>query len=72
MNLNVFFVNNKLWEEIVMEKNNQTIKCNVSSCRYNEDNCMCTLDEIKVGCECGCHPTSARQTVCDSYKYDKD
>lgn len=50
---------------------NQTIKCNVSSCKHNENNCLCSLKEIKVGCQCGCHPTSVKETVCDSYKYDE-
>lgn len=55
-----------------MEKNSQTIKCNVSSCKYNKDNYMCNLEEIKVGCQCGCHPTSVKETVCDSYEYNKE
>ena len=49
-------------------KNNQTIKCNVSSCKYNADNCVCSLNEIKVGCQGGCHPTKVEETVCDSYE----
>ena len=56
---------------IKMNKN-QTIKCNVSSCKHNENNCLCSLKEIKVGCQCGCHPTSVKETVCDSYKYDEN
>ena len=30
-----------------MEKSNQTIKCNVSNCKYNNDTeYLCTLDKI--------------------------
>ncbi len=49
-------------------ENNQKINCNVSTCRYNKDDCVCTLEQIKVGCQCGCHPHSVDETVCDSYK----
>lgn len=51
-----------------MNNNNQTIKCNVSSCKYNENDAICSLHEIKVGCMKGCHPTKIEETVCDSYE----
>lgn len=49
---------------------NQKIKCNVCSCMYNnEQNNVCTLDEIKV-CYCpGCGNGKAKdESMCDSYK----
>ena len=52
-----------------MEKN-QKIKCDVTNCRHNLDNYICSLSEIKVGCQEGCKPKSPKETVCDSYKYD--
>ena len=34
-------------------KNNQTIKCNVNNCKFNDDtDGLCTLKEIDVSCTC--------------------
>lgn len=51
-----------------MKKNNH-IKCEVLSCRYNCENC-CSLDEIKVSCDCDGAKASKDQTICDSFKKD--
>lgn len=55
-----------------MEKE-QKIKCDVKSCRYNDQKDeMCDLTEIKVGCEpAGNNAESANETsdtVCKSFK----
>lgn len=51
-----------------MKKENQTIKCNVESCEY-QDCDSCTLNEIQVGCNCGCtEATSDQETLCKSFK----
>lgn len=55
-----------------MSKNNN-IKCDVTACdyNYNTDNC-CTLDSIKVSCECELNSDTANKnaTICDSFKCD--
>lgn len=35
-----------------MYKNN-SIKCDVTACKHNEDGCNCQLQQIKVTCGCG-------------------
>lgn len=47
---------------------NQKIKCNVESCKFQNDAC-CTLKEIQVGCSCGCtEATNDQETLCKSFK----
>ena len=53
-----------------MAKNsNQTIKCNVCSCKYNDDSkYLCTLKEINISCTCNkenCNTNT--ETVCNSF-----
>lgn len=51
-------------EEVIME--NSKIKCTVKDCKYNKENALCTLKEIKV---CHCNPEETKEaTMCDSYK----
>lgn len=52
-----------------MSKNKQ-IKCDVANCEFNDNtDCCCTLDEIKVSCECPSDDaTKKRETICDSFK----
>ncbi len=51
-------------------KSNSNIKCNVSSCNYN--NCeegTCQLEEVCISCSCDndkCHDVC--ETVCQSFK----
>jgi len=51
---------------------NQKIKCGVESCQFqDEKKSCCTLDEIKVGCDCGCKEAeNSDSTVCKSFKCD--
>ena len=56
-----------------MKKNNnknQTIKCDVESCKYNNtDNYECELDEIKVSCNCANDDcTCSEETICNSFE----
>lgn len=56
------------------DKNNQNIKCNVESCKFQscDDHC-CTLKEIEVGCSCGCNDAVEKtETLCRSFKCDCD
>ncbi len=54
-----------------MAKKNQTIKCNVETCRHNDcDKMVCQLDEIKVDCGCD-DPNCKADTICDSFEEEK-
>lgn len=58
----------------IMKKSesNQTIKCEVESCKYNNEEGICDLEEIQVGCNCDndkCECTD--ETICQSFKEDK-
>ncbi len=48
---------------------NNSIKCDVESCEYNDsnENC-CTLKEIKVSCNCEPDCARKKETICDSFK----
>lgn len=52
---------------------NQKINCDVESCKFQDnDNCSCTLDSIKVGCDCGCREAeNEASTVCKSFECDQ-
>lgn len=53
-----------------MKKSKQTIKCEVESCKYNDDsNYLCTLDEIDVSCTCNKNNcNNKKETICNSFK----
>lgn len=53
---------------------NQKINCDVESCKFQDDtDCKCTLDEIKVGCECGSKEVEKETaTVCRSFECDNN
>ena len=55
--------------EITMEKERiYGIKCGVSSCEYNRDDCECVAGKIDVCC-CGCqNPECSAQTECKTFK----
>jgi len=55
---------------ILMKKKNQKIKCEVDSCKYNDSCKNCSLDEIKVSCNCG-NPNCKDETICDSFEENK-
>lgn len=46
--------------------NNQTIKCSVQQCKYNEKSSYCTLNSIQVGTH-EKNPTKIECTDCDSF-----
>lgn len=51
-------------------KNNQIIKCEVESCKFqNDDNC--TLRKILVGSVCN-ETTKDKETLCRSFECDKE
>ncbi len=51
---------------------NNSIKCNVESCKYNDcEEGNCTLEEIEVDCTCNnedCKET--KETICKSFDCD--
>lgn len=52
-----------------MSEDNKSIKCDVESCEYNDCNsCYCTLNEIKVSCNCKPNNAHKKETICDSFK----
>lgn len=55
-----------------MNDDNKSIKCNVESCMYNnENNEYCTLNEIKISATCNTCCTCKKETICDSFKKRK-
>ena len=55
-----------------MENKNQKINCDVETCDYqdNEEN-ICTLEEIKVGSCCD-DPSHKDETACKSFKNSQE
>lgn len=53
-----------------MQKSNQTIKCNVTNCKYNNDiDYLCKLDSIDVSCTCNQNNcNNKKETICNSFK----
>lgn len=56
-----------------MEKANQIIKCDVKSCKYNDDvDSLCNLKEIDVTCTCNSNKCNNKiETICNSFKEKK-
>lgn len=53
-------------------KQNQTINCTVTSCKYNnEQRQLCELEHIIVTPVQGCHTTQSDESMCSSYKNEK-
>lgn len=51
-----------------MNDDNKSIKCDVTSCKYNDEyEKYCTLNEIKVS-SLSKDRVSKKETVCDSFK----
>ena len=46
---------------------NQTIGCEVTSCRFNKQGCECGLNRIDVKPNCDCHTGDCRESLCGSY-----
>lgn len=56
-------------EEGKIMAKNQTIRCSVSSCRYNKaDQKMCELESIEVRPNCECHSGACDESMCGSYQ----
>ncbi|MBQ2873154.1 MAG: DUF1540 domain-containing protein [Bacilli bacterium] len=53
-----------------MKNLNQTIKCSVHSCKYNNDiEYLCTLEKIDVLCTCNEDKCKNKtETICDSFE----
>lgn len=53
-----------------MNKLNQTIRCDVNNCKYNDETeTLCTLDTIDVSCTCNKDTCiSKKETICNSFK----
>lgn len=52
-------------------KKKQNIKCDVDSCKYNNNKKECNLEEIKVSSNCDCPKDEVcdqEQTVCASFE----
>ena len=57
-----------LQEEYIMNKN-QKINCTVKSCAYNNPNCTCGLEQIKVAPCKGCNTGNPEdESMCNNYK----
>ncbi len=56
-----------------MKERNQKIKCEVESCKYQnegDDGC-CDLEQIQVGCDCGAKKvTTEKGAICKSFECD--
>lgn len=52
-----------------MEKN-QKISCTVESCKYNNNDGRCILEEIVVTPTQDCNTKQPDESKCSSYKYD--
>lgn len=57
--------------EVIMNKDKQTIKCDVYDCKHCDcDEEACKLNEIKV---CNCRDDETKEaTMCDSFKKRQD
>ena len=52
----------------VSMNNNQTIKCDVKSCKFYKNNDLCNLKDIKVTCTCNKNIANKTETVCNSFQ----
>lgn len=51
-----------------MSAGSQEIKCNVTSCRYNDQSRYCSLDDIVVGTTNSANPKDKCDTECVSFE----
>ncbi len=53
----------------------QRIKCDVESCKYqNDKNGKCILEEIQISSNCGCPSndiSDSEETICASFEYQE-
>lgn len=47
---------------------NQSISCDVTTCRFNHDSSICDLDSIQVSCKRKATSNLTEDTLCASYK----
>ena len=52
-----------------MEWNDQSIGCEVTSCRFNERGHRCALKKICVKPACGCETGRENESLCGSYEH---
>ena len=52
-------------------ENKQKISCTVESCKYNNTDGRCTLNEIIVTPKQGCHSKNPDESKCSSYEFNK-
>ncbi len=50
---------------------NQKIYCSVTSCKYNNLENFCKLDEIQVSPANNCNTKKSDESMCSSYKCEK-
>ncbi|MCI8640571.1 MAG: DUF1540 domain-containing protein [Clostridia bacterium] len=50
----------------------QKICCTVESCKYNNNDGLCSLNEITVTPIKDCNTKHADESMCSSYKYEKN
>ena len=48
-------------------KNNKSIGCEVTSCRFNSQGSECGLERIEVRPSCDCHSGDCHEANCGSY-----
>lgn len=50
-------------------KNDQTIKCDVTNCKYNDDtDYLCTLKKVDISCTCNQEKCkNKKETICNSF-----
>ncbi len=54
-------------------EHNQKINCTVTSCKYNNKGYQqCTLEQIIVTPIIGCETKQPDESMCSSYKHDKN
>ena len=55
-----------------MSKENNNIKCDVESCKHNEEK-KCNLDEVKISCTCENNECNCiDETICESFEEQND
>lgn len=66
--------NDRYWEEFLMKKNDKNkIKCDVKSCKHNDQENNCELESIEVSCTCdNCDCQDSKETVCNSFDCDEE
>lgn len=48
--------------------NNQKINCTVTSCKYNQDNKICSLEQIIITPKANCVSKNSDESMCSSYE----